>query len=621
MHPEPSRASDIFVWDSQFETGIRELDSQHRHLVDIINSLGRILSSETESFENALLAVFDELSDYVVFHFSYEEGLMAPFSSAHESAHRQFHAEFVQQLAEARAAAQISPFETTGKMLAFLSKWLMLHIVGTDRRLAKKILAVEAGASTEEAERMADDSMKNTGEILLHAMTRLYDNLAARTSELMETKRRLRREIDAHRLTEFELRKLSSAVEHSPVSIIITDERGCFEYVNPKFTELTGYGFHELDGKTPRILKSGETPDIAYEKLWKAISSGQEWYGEFHNRKKNGELYWDHASISPIFDSSGKITHYVAIQENITERKQAEEQVQQQKQFSDDIINGLPGIFYLLDERGHFVRVNPQFSEVTGYSGSEILGMTALDFFDGEDRNRVAAWIAEVFEKGESWVEADLVVKNGRKIPYYFTGHRTGFSSRSDLVGLGTDISERRKLEQELVRQARTDMLTSLPNRRHFLELAGLELSRANRYGNLLSVLMIDLDKFKSINDEYGHHTGDKVLVKFAEICRQTMRGMDITGRIGGEEFAVLLPETDEKHALDAAERLRLRVSEERMESAGGKPFHFTASIGVATLSPASCDIDILLSAADRALYEAKRSGRNRVVSFRPQSA
>lgn len=618
MHPESSPVSDIFVWDSQFETGIHDLDKQHRQLVDLINSLGRILSSETEAVESALLGVFDELSDYVVFHFNYEEGLMAPFSSGHESAHRQSHAKFVEQLAEARAAAQISPFETTGKMLTFLSRWLMLHIVGTDRRLAKKIIAVESGLSLEEAERAANAAMGDTGEVLLHVMNRLYDNLATRTSELLEAKRRLRREIDAHRLTEFELRKLSSAVEHSPVSIIITDERGCFEYVNPKFTELTGYGFHELDGKTPRVLKSGETADIAYEKLWKTISSGQEWYGEFHNRKKNGEHYWDHASISPIFDSSGKITHYVAIQENITARKQAEEHLQQQKQFSDDIINSLPGIFYMLNEHGRFVRVNPQFSDVTGYSRSEILDMTALDFFDGEDRERIAARIAEVFENGESWVEADLVVKDGRKIPYYFTGHRTAFSSKSYLVGLGTDISERRKLELELVRQARMDMLTNLPNRRHFLDLAGQELVRANRYGSLLSVLMIDLDEFKAINDEYGHHTGDKVLIKFAEICRQTMRGIDITGRIGGEEFAVLLPETDERRALDAAERLRQRVSEEAIESEVGKTFHFTASIGVATLSPASCDIDILLSAADKGLYEAKRSGRNRVVSFRP---
>ncbi len=613
------QGSDIFVWDSQFETGLPELDRQHRHLVDLVNSLARMLATETDSIESPLLSVFDELADYVTFHFGYEEMLMSTVAaSKSERAHRQAHEDFKARLEEARREAKAAPYEVTGNLLTFLSRWLMFHIIGTDRHLAKKLLAVKSGASEKEAELKASDAMVDSGEILLSAMNRLYDSLAARTNELLEAKRRLRWEIDSHRLTEFELRKLSSAVEHSPVSIIITDSQGMFEYVNPKFTELTGYGFHELDGKTPRVLKSGETPDIEYEKLWKTISSGNEWHGEFHNKKKNGEFYWDHASISPIRNAVGNITHYVAIQENITERKLAEEQFQQQKQLSDDIINSLPGIFYMLNEYGRFVRANPRFSVVTGYSMGEILAMSALDFFEAEEKQLITNKMREVFEKGEAWVEADLVVKDGRKIPYYFNGHRITFTSKSYLVGLGTDISERKLLEMELVRQATTDMLTGLPNRRYFLELASQEIARSRRYVKLLSVLMIDLDEFKSINDNYGHQTGDTVLVKFAEICRKSMRAIDVTGRLGGEEFAILLPETEEKEALDAAERLRRSVAGEKVEGEGGKTVHFTISIGVATLSPSSDDIDVLLSAADKALYEAKRSGRNRVVCFRP---
>jgi diguanylate cyclase (GGDEF)-like protein/hemerythrin-like metal-binding protein/PAS domain S-box-containing protein len=611
--------SDIFVWDSQFETGLPELDRQHKHLVDLVNSLAGMLSTETWPIEGTLLSIFDELADYITFHFSYEEMLMSTISaSKSEKAHKQAHEDFKRRLEESRCEVETAPFETTGTLLTFLSRWLMFHIVGTDRRLAKKILAIKSGASEEEAELKANEAIMNSGEILLSAMNRLYDRLAARTNELLDTKRRLRREIDSHRLTEFELRKLSSAVEHSPVSIIITDSQGTFEYVNPKFTELTGYGFQELHGKTPQMLKSGETPDIEYEKLWTTISSGKEWHGEFHNRKKNGDLYWDHASISPIKDAAGNITHYVAIQENITERKLAEDQFQQQKQLSDDIINSLPGIFYMLNEHGRFVRVNPKFSEVTGYSMGEILAMTALDFFEKEEKQLIGDKMREVFENGESWVEASLVVKDGRKIPYYFNGHRISFTSKSYLVGLGTDISERKELEMELVRQATTDMLTGLPNRRNFLELASQEIARSRRYGKLLSVLMIDLDEFKSINDNYGHQTGDSVLVKFAEICRKTMRAIDVTGRLGGEEFAILLPETEEKEALDAAERLRLNVAGEKVDGEGGKTVHFTISVGLATLAPENDDIDVLLSAADKALYEAKRSGRNRVDCFRP---
>jgi sigma-B regulation protein RsbU (phosphoserine phosphatase) len=125
--------------------------------------------------------------------------------------------------------------------------------------------------------------------------------------------------------TEEKMRKFSFAVEHSPATVVITDNQGAIEYVNPKFTSLTGYRFDEVRGQNPRILKSGKQPSGFYKELWKTISSGREWRGEFHNRKKNDDLYWESASISPIFDRAGGITHYIAVKEDITERKSAEE--------------------------------------------------------------------------------------------------------------------------------------------------------------------------------------------------------------------------------------------------------------------------------------------------------
>jgi PAS domain S-box-containing protein len=121
-----------------------------------------------------------------------------------------------------------------------------------------------------------------------------------------------------------QLRQLSRAVEQSASSIVITDLEGTIEYVNPKFTELTGYSLEESIGKNPRILKSGATPPEEYGRLWEIIKSGGEWKGEFHNRKKNGELYWESALISPIKDSNGVATHFLALKEDITERKQME---------------------------------------------------------------------------------------------------------------------------------------------------------------------------------------------------------------------------------------------------------------------------------------------------------
>jgi sigma-B regulation protein RsbU (phosphoserine phosphatase) len=149
-----------------------------------------------------------------------------------------------------------------------------------------------------------------TGPML--AITLLYAVLKAETSHKKNRQ-------------EEELRKLSRAVEQSPATVVITDTGGNIEYVNPKFTNLTGYSFAEALGKNPRILKSGEQPPEFYSDMWKAISAGDTWRGEFHNRKRNGDLYWESASISPILDDNGTVTHYIAVKEDITERKEAQE--------------------------------------------------------------------------------------------------------------------------------------------------------------------------------------------------------------------------------------------------------------------------------------------------------
>ncbi len=131
---------------------------------------------------------------------------------------------------------------------------------------------------------------------------------------------------------EDELRKLYRAVEQSPATVVITDRNGSIEYVNPKFVQLTGYSFSEAIGKNPRILKSGVQGTDFYKNLWETILSGQEWRGEFHNKKKNGELYWEFASISPIRDFKGHITNFIAVKEDITQRKLAEETLMKSEQ-------------------------------------------------------------------------------------------------------------------------------------------------------------------------------------------------------------------------------------------------------------------------------------------------
>lgn len=134
-------------------------------------------------------------------------------------------------------------------------------------------------------------------------------------------------DITERKNTQQKIQQLSQAVEQSPVSIIITNTSGAIEYVNPKFSEISGYSFDEVVGQNPRVLKSGHTSSEGYKQLWQTLASGNEWHGEFQNKRKDGGLYWESASISPILNAQGKTTHYIAIKEDITGRKNAEQEL------------------------------------------------------------------------------------------------------------------------------------------------------------------------------------------------------------------------------------------------------------------------------------------------------
>lgn len=146
------------------------------------------------------------------------------------------------------------------------------------------------------------------------------------------------------------------------------------------------------------------------------------------------------------------------------------------------------------------------------------------------------------------------------------------------------------------------------------MEQAEVELSRTLRYENTLSFLMLDIDNFKQINDAYGHQAGDLVLKKLAMIFQEVLRNIDITGRLGGEEFAVILPETNIEKASEVAERLREVISLTAVSLPAGFDIHFTVSIGISALLEKKTNVEALLNEADKALYKAKQSGRNKVV-------
>lgn len=179
---------------------------------------------------------------------------------------------------------------------------------------------------------------------------------------------------------------------------------------------------------------------------------------------------------------------------------------------------------------------------------------------------------------------------------------------------LQREIAENKALQCKLEQQVNTDFLTGCASRRHFLEHAEQELQRIRRYGGEMSILMLDLDHFKQINDSHGHQAGDITLQTFVNICQELMREVDVMGRVGGEEFAILLPETGIRRAVEVAERLcqAIAAARIRVENAPS-PIRFTTSIGVASSTAADTCFESIVKRADRALYQAKNSGRNRV--------
>ncbi|MDR2188902.1 MAG: GGDEF domain-containing protein [Azonexus sp.] len=167
-------------------------------------------------------------------------------------------------------------------------------------------------------------------------------------------------------------------------------------------------------------------------------------------------------------------------------------------------------------------------------------------------------------------------------------------------------------LEQRLKAASNTDPLTGISNRRRFMPALAIELQRAQRQNSPLAVLMLDIDRFKRVNDRYGHFTGDQVICRLAQLCGENLRSFDLAARVGGEEFALLLPGADLTQALTVAERLRQQAAALMMKDGYGQAFHFTISIGVAGVAPGD-DAVTLLSRADKGLYQAKQGGRNRV--------
>jgi len=425
------------------------------------------------------------------------------------------------------------------------------------------------------------------------------------------------------RTTRVQLAALSATDD----AVLICDARGTIEYVNAAFTKLTGFTYDDAVGSTPRMMKSDWHGPAFYQSMWAKVAAGGVWKGEVVNRRKDGRLYTEEQSITPVMDELGKITHFIAIKHDVSERVAAQLELE----------TDLRSVKLLQDISAIGLRDQPTLESVTSRAAgliqrqlglSEILlavadddGLTrATRLVAAEPELTVAAHESsphELLAQLEASHAFAVGIRSGRELHGCLAArwHRQNESDKPILRAvaghLGTMIRQI-KLQSEIRHLAETDALTGLANRRQLFLRGEEEAGRARRYGRDLSVLLCDLDHFKEVNDTYGHSAGDALLREIAAELNANARDSDVVARYGGEEFVLVLVETDRDGASVVARRVLDKIAG-RTAVVDGVSIGVTTSIGVATFDGPDDSLGQMLKRADKALYAAKRAGRNRV--------
>ncbi|MFO0791447.1 MAG: PAS domain S-box protein [Pirellulales bacterium] len=422
------------------------------------------------------------------------------------------------------------------------------------------------------------------------------------------------RDITAKCRREDELRKLMLAIEQSPAAIVITDKRGVIEFVNPKFSEVTGYSAEEVIGMNPRVLKSGTHDDAFYRELWETISAGRIWQGEFSNKKKNGELYWESASVSPVRNQSNEITHYLAVKEDITNKVHDREKLRLQSSALAAAANSI----FITNEKGQVTWANAAFCRMSGYALEELLGQTPRIMKSGEHPPSFYKKLWNTILAGDVWSEE---VVERRKDGSLYTVHQTITPLKDDhgkirhFIAVQEDITARKQAESKIHQMAYHDVLTGLPNRIQLQQRLAEATSCARRKSTSVALHFIDLDRFKVINDTLGHSVGDELLVEVAGRLKGCLRAGDLAARLGGDEFAVIQTATDGPAEAAALARRIVEVMAPPFRLAG-RDIHTSPSIGISMFPLDGHDEEQLIKNADLAMYSAKKEGRNNFQFF-----
>lgn len=357
---------------------------------------------------------------------------------------------------------------------------------------------------------------------------------------------------------EVQLLKLSRAVEQSPVSIVITNLEGDIEYVNPKTCETTGYSMDELLGKNPRVLKSGETPNQDYGYLWDSISHGNVWRGIFHNKRKNNELYWESSQITPILDASGKIMNYLAIKEDITERRITQEALLKSEERFSQIAEQSKTVIWEVDAEGLYTYVSPLAEIIWGYPISEIIGKKYFyDLHPAGTREHFKKIALESFHRKENFSDFhNQIVTGDGRIIWVSTNGIPIVDHQNNLTGYrgaDNDITDRIEAEESLKRsENELNYAQEIAQMGSWeLNLITKELTSSKNYFNLIEVepgeIKPSYDYFRSLVHADDLHLLDDNLPKILESKKSSsfeMRLIMPDGRIKWVQISIV-PEFD----------------------------------------------------------------------------
>jgi diguanylate cyclase (GGDEF)-like protein/PAS domain S-box-containing protein len=303
------------------------------------------------------------------------------------------------------------------------------------------------------------------------------------------------------------------------------------------------------------------------------------------------------------------------VHQDITERKQVEEQLSETRDAFQTVIHSSPLAILALDAEDRVTMWNPAAETMFGWTEKHILGQPNPAIPENKTKEYDALRQATLSGMAFSNLDTVRMRRDGTQFPVSMSVAPLR-GKQGDVIGrmhIIADISERKKYQEELRQQATTDELTKVSNRRHFMELANGEIKRSARFKRPPAIGLIDIDHFKQINDTYGHAAGDLALVGFARIFQKYIREVDIFARFGGDEFILLLPETTQEQAYEVVERVRMALITQPIVL-NDHPVILTISSGIANLASEHETIDTLIQKADQALYIAKEKGRNTTV-------